>query len=102
MTIISHQKHVTNVSFAIFIREIFHAYFKYCNIWLNVLMDLSCIEAYNALLYISAGNKNKNTEDPDKNDIQAAMPFLYLHSHLSAKGKPPDHSGGFPDAWRLP
>jgi hypothetical protein len=66
MTIIRYQKNVTNVIFAIFTREIFHAYFKYCNIWLNVLIDLSCIEAYNALLYSSAGNKNKNTEDPDK------------------------------------
>ena len=61
MTIISHQKHVTNVSFAIFIREIFHAYFKCCNIWLNVLIDLTCIEAYNALLYKSAGDKKKKT-----------------------------------------
>ena len=64
MTIISHQKHVTNVIFAIFTREIFHAYFKYCNIWLNVLIDLSCIEAYNALLYSSAGNKNKKHRRP--------------------------------------
>jgi hypothetical protein len=51
---------------------------------------------------VQQGTRTKNTENPDKNDIQAAMPFLYLHSHLSAKGKPPDHSGGFPDAWRLP
>lgn len=59
MTIIRYQKNVTNVIFAMFTREIFHAYFKYCNIWLNVLIDLSCIEAYNALLYNSAGDKEK-------------------------------------------
>ena len=39
---------------------------------------------------VKQGTRTKNTENPDKNDIQAAMPFLYLHSHLSAKGKPPE------------
>ena len=37
----------------------FHGYFKYCNIWLNVLMNLSCIDIKNALLYNSTGNKKK-------------------------------------------
>jgi len=42
------------------------------------------------LYYTIQQGTKKNIEDPDKYDIQAAMPFLYLHSHLSAKGKPPE------------